>query len=365
MKILFITLLIIFILTAPHFLLCSNQKTLDTRAHIMEMASGYIVARCIHTAAHLKIADFLVDGPQTIDVLAEKTNTHKNTLFSLLQLLASYGIFHYDKNNFFSLTPLAEQLISHDPNSLWAWIAHHHDTPRWNAYGDMQYCIETGKPSFDHLFKTDYFNFISQDPIMAHNFNEGMKNISLQEDDIIASVYNFSIYHHVTDIGGGTGNLLTAIIKKNNHLKGTLFDLLSTKNAALDNFKELALEHALNFKESTGFFSPIPKNSDLYILKRILHDWNDESCIEILKNCHNAMHDTSRLLIIECILSEPNIRDFKKDVSIEMMILFGGKERTLNEFATLLNAAGLRIIATHSTSSMMSIIEIEKIKEHE
>jgi len=329
---------------------------------IMEMASAFILSRAIHTAAEIKIADFMVAGPQNITTLAQKSGLNQDALYRLLRLLASYGIFSHDQANNFTLTPLAQQLVSTDPHSLWAWVTYHNDINRWTAYGDMKYSLETGKPSFDHIFGKGYFDFLSDNPTQAKQFDEGMKNLSEGENAHITSSYDFTPYNTIMDIGGGKGGLITEVMLKDvgtvTH-KGIIFDLPYVETSAQEYLKSMNLCDHINFVQSTGFFE-IPRGADLYMLKRILHDWNDTDSITILKNCHDAMQTNSRLLIMETIVSQENVRDFSKDIDMAMMVLFGGKERTQTEWVHLLAQANLEIINIYTTSSLLSIIEVQK-----
>jgi len=303
----------------------------------------------------------MVSGSQSIKALAQKTNMNEDALYRLLRLLASHGIFSHDELNNFSLSPLAEQLVSTDSSSLWAWTTYHNDVNRWTAYGDMKYSIETGKPSFDNQFGKGYFDFLSETPHLGKQFDEGMRNLSEGENALIVKSYNFSGYSHVFDIGGGKGGLIAEIILGNHcgNQKGTLFDLPYVEKSAEEYLTNLHVGNRIDFVQSTGFFE-IPSGADLYILKRILHDWNDEQCITILQNCYKAMQDNARLLIIENIVSQANIRDFSKDIDMAMMVLFGGKERTKTEWIGLLTQANLELVHIHMTSSMLSIVEIKK-----
>jgi hypothetical protein len=344
-------LMLIFSLTFFYLKPQSYQNNANNKTKMVELASGYILSRAIYVAAQLKVADFLVNRSSNISDLALKTDTNQDALQRLMRFLASYDIFHEDLDHNFSLTPLSEQFISTDENSLWAWITYHHEPNRWIAYGDMEQSIKTGSPAFNTIFGKGYFDFIAESPILSKGFDEGMKNISADENADITRSYDFSPYATIVDIGGGTGGLLAEIITNNPCTQALLFDLPHVQSSA---------QKDISFIPSQGFFDPIPKNADLYILKRILHDWNDQECVTILQHCYNAMPDNARLLIIEAIVAPENTRDFAKDVDIEMMVLFGGKERTKKEWSILLEKAQFNITNVFSTSSLLSIIEVQK-----
>lgn len=335
-----------------------QKESIQNSRKLMELASAHILARAIHVAAVFKIADHLVDGPCNLHELAYKVNADHDALYRLLRLLASNDIFSEDEHRNFSLTTLAMPLVSGHTESLQSWLANHDgDEKRWRSYGHMAYSVQTGKPAFNHVFGQGYFDFISQDADMAKSFDEGMRNLSEKEDICIAGCYDFSPHATMTDIGGGKGGLISAIMKSHPTLSGILYDLPHVQISAEAYIFEQDLTSRINFK-SGSFFDAVPFGSDVYVLKRILHDWDDELCIQILSNCRKAMKPSAKLLIIEAIVAPANDRDFAKDVDLAMLVLFGGKERTQKEWENLLDRANLKLLGIHPTPSMLSILEI-------
>lgn len=335
---------------------CNN----NAQQKLMELSSGYVLSRAIHVAARMKIADHLVDGPCNIDILSEKLGANRDALSRLLRLLASYDIFHEDEESNFSLTPLAKPMVSNSPGSLQPWLAFHEgDEKRWRSFGHMEESIKTGKPAFNHVYGKGYFDFISEDQKMAQEFDEGMRNLSADEDQKIAASYDFSQAGTIMDIGGGKGSLITAILKKNPESKAVLYDLAHVMPSAEIYLNQQGMSQRVALKAGS-FFGAVPQDADLYILKRILHDWDDKDCITILQNCAKAMKQGARLLIMDAVVAEGNVRDFAKDVDIELMVLFGGKERTKAEWQKLFDGAGLRLIKITPTPTMLSIIEVAR-----
>lgn len=333
----------------------------DNKKELIQKASAFILSRAIHTIAKINVADHLIDGPRTIHDLAQMTHTNEDALYRIMRLLASYGIFTYDHNKCFSLTPLAELLTSGHPDSLRAWLMYHDgDEKRWQAYGSMDYSIATGKPAFNHLFGKGYFDLLADNNELGIAFDEGMKNLSQQENSSIANAYDFSSYSCIADIGGGKGSFIAELLMKNKFARGILYDLPHTKKAAYMYLAEQNLSARIECVEGS-FFETIPTGADLYVLKRILHDWSDEACLQILRTCKISMSAYARLLIIDAVVTEGTTRDFSKDVDIAMMVLFGGKERTESEWKKLLNDAGFRLIRIYPTSTMLSIIEVETL----
>ena len=335
-----------------------QDQQISNSQKLIQLASAHILARAIHVAAGLKIADHLVDGPCNINELACKVNAHSDALYRLLRLLASNDIFYEDTQRNFSLTPLAMLLVSTHPDSLQPWLANHDgDEKRWRSYGYMDYSIKTGNPAFNHIFGQGYFDFIGQDVNMAKSFDEGMRNLSKKEDICIAACYDFSSCSTMTDIGGGKGGLISEIVKSYPAMQGFLYDLPHVQVSAESNLSEQNLTSRIKFV-SGSFFDQIPCGSDIYILKRILHDWDDELCIKILLNCRKSMKVNAKLLIIEAIVAPANNKDFAKDIDLAMLVLFGGKERTQDAWENLLHAAGLKLLQVHAIPSMLSILEV-------
>ena len=335
-----------------------NQSARET---IIEWSSGHIRARAIHTAATLCIADLIAEGISSAQELAEKLSVHPEALTRLMRLLASYGIFKEEKSGHFALTDLAQPLLSNDPASLRAWLAYHDgDSYRWNAYGAMASSIKTGKPAFDELYGASYFDFIHQEPLMAKQFDEGMKNLSLEEEALIARSYDFSRYKSILDIGGGLGGQLYEILLINEKLQATLYELPNVIDLAQNTVPKNISQERVSFIKGS-FFEAVPSGAELYLLKRVLHDWDDDAAVTILKQCAQAMAPESRLLIIEAIVKDKNERDFVKDIDVAMLVLFGGKERTAEEWSCLLNKAGLSICATIATKSMLSLLEVKRL----
>jgi hypothetical protein len=338
-----------------------NQlQDLDPKTMIIALSSGHIIARAIHVAARLNIADQLQHGALGIEQIAQQVDANPEALYRLMRLLASYGIFYEEERKTFSLTPLAEPLLSKDEASLRSWLAYHDgNEKRWQAYGHMEYSIKTGKPAFDDLNGKSFFDDVMSDADAAQQFDEGMKNLSAEEDAALTGTYDFSWPKTIVDIGGGTGGFLSNLLKLHDYQQGILFDLPATIQRAQEQVENKHLGERMTY-QAGSFFETIPTGGDLYILKRILHDWNDEDCVSILKKCAAAMHEDARLLIVETIVADNNMPDFAKSVDVGMLVLFGGKERTWPEWEALLSQAGLTVHHVYVNNSLLSLIEVCK-----
>lgn len=334
-----------------------SNAAVDNKTKLAEMSYAYVLSRAIHVAATLGIADHLVQGPKSANELAMLVGAEPQPLYRLLRTLASHGIFLEEKDNSFVLTPLAQLLVTSNPDSL-RLLLMKEDESRWNAYGDLLYSIKTGQPAFNHHHGIGYFDYIAKNQQLSQSFDVGMANLSAQEDALIASSFDFSTYHSIVDLGGGIGGLAAEILKKNPSSHGVVYELAHLMDRVEAFLQEQGLLSRCKFA-SGSFFQSIPESLDLYMLKRVLHDWDDQACISILRNCQKAMKPTSRLLIIDTVMPEGNIPHESKDFDLFMLALFGGQERTQKEWQRLLAASNLRLTHIWPTPSSLAIIEVE------
>jgi hypothetical protein len=324
---------------------------------MLHMAVGSWVSQAIYVVAKLGIADLLQDGAKTCGTLAEATQTNASALHRVLRALASLNVFAEDEDGRFRLTPLADCLRTAAPGSLRAFAIMLGEEEHWRAWGDVMHSVKTGQPAFDHVFGAPYFHYLAEHEEAARLFNEGMTSRGGPENDAIVSGYDFSEFATVVDVGGGQGALLAAILRATSSTKGVLFDLphvIAAGRAALSQTTQ-APRH--QFREG-NFFDAVPSGGDAYILKKVIHDWDDERALSILKSCREAMNSTGRLLLIEPIIPPGNAASFNKLLDLLMLVwTSGGRERTEAEHRTLLASAGLQVVRVITTESPLVIIE--------
>ena len=315
----------------------SYQKPVD---RLVCLASGFLVSRALYVVAELQIADEMVDGPKTSQEIANRLNLNVDAVFRLLRMLVSHGVFICQDNKF-ALNELAELITMTHPQSMHGFLLHE-DRDRWNAYGHMSYSIRTGKATFDHLYGLGYFDYIAQDTKKSEQFDRGMATLSETENRQVATHFDFGLYATIIDVGGGVGGLLAQIMHRHKNSSGILYELPHIENIAQ---KYLAMQYLDNRVKvvSGNFLNHIASHGDLYLLKRILHDWNDEISIQILKNCRIAMAQGAKIVVFDCVVPEGSEFNISKDIDIIMMTVFGGKERTSSDFEKLFAAAGLQI----------------------
>ncbi|MFH8345655.1 methyltransferase [Streptomyces sp. NPDC018045] len=322
---------------------------------LTEHALAYLHSAALRAAALLGVADHLADGPRTAEELAAATGADAGHLRRALRLLATREVFREDDAGAFHLTPAADLLRSDAPSSMRDAVVMLTDDPFWRPAGHLADTVRSGRTVFDEIFGAPYFGHLERVPEAGTVFDTGMAGLAESENDPIAAAYDFPATGTVVDVGGGRGGLLRQVLLRNPGLTGVLHD------------QETVLRHhTLDLPDLTGrwqthagdFFDAVPPGADVYLLKRILHDWNDADCVRVLRACRTAMtRPGSRLLAIDAVLPPGNETHPAKSMDVLMMTSLNGRERDEPAFHRLLAAAGLRVTRTIPTGSTLSIVE--------
>lgn len=323
---------------------------------LLQQALGFLISRAICVVARLGIADLLKDGPLDTETLAAAAGVHAPTLYRVLRTLAGVGIFAEGEDGRFGLTPRAEPLRSDAPDSIRAYILLLDEEWYSGPSDHLLHCVQTGRPAFERVHGADFFTFLARDPGATAVFDAAMTSRSVQENDAIASAYDFSGLGTVVDVGGGHGSLLAAILRANPGLRGVLFDRPQVVAEARHQLEVAGLGRRCDVVGG-DFFASVPAGGDAYILKRVLHDWDDERAGAILRSCHRAMPEHGRLLVIELVLPPGNDPSLGKLFDLLMLVNLGGRERTEAEYRTLLAGAGFELTAVTPTPSLVSVVE--------
>jgi SAM-dependent methyltransferase len=320
---------------------------------LREQIMGFRTTQMIHVAAKLGLADCLAAGPRPAEELAAAVGAEPQALHRLLRALASLGIFAQDEAGDFALTPQAELLRSDVQGSLRDIALMYGEDWLWQAYGNMTHSVRTGAPAFTKTHGQPFYGYLHAHPRAAARFNAAMSGFSSHETAAILEAYDFSDARRVVDIGGGHGALLAALLRAHPQLTGAVFDLPSVVAGAATVLSELGER----VRAVAGdFFDEAPAGADLYVMKSVLHNWDDADAERILTTCRAAMAPDARLLVIERAVPEGNAPAEAKLFDINMLVVAGGCERTELEYRRLFDAAGLVLERVIATRSPMSVI---------
>ncbi len=326
---------------------------------ISQLAFGALMTQALYVAAKLGVADLLAESPQSVHTLAARTNTNEEALYRVLRSLASVGVFREIDPKTFALTPCAELLRSDAPNSMRSGAIFMGEEWHWRVWGDMLHSVRTGKPAWGHVHGAEVFDYFAANSEQAEIFNRAMTDMTTGTAPAIVEAYDFSGVRVLADIAGGHGLLLAQILKANPNVKGMLFDVVPVV-AGADAVLEREGVSGRVEKVVGNFFESVPGGADAYIMKHIIHDWDDERSARILKNIHAAMSGDGKVLIVEVIVPEGNEPHYSKLLDLEMLTSPGGKERTAEEYRALVTQAGFRLMRIIETKSPFSIIEAVK-----
>jgi hypothetical protein len=320
---------------------------------------NFWLSRGIVTVIELNIAEHIKNGHNSIEKLAEITGTHKDALFRLMRMLCAHEIFKLRKNGTYSLTPYSRVLLE-DNNSVKYFILSHMGDLHYDLFAEMRNTVTTGINASEKLYGKDIFTHVSDTPEEHELFIKGMANTSRLFAPVMLSSYNFTSFRNIVDIGGGDGTLLASILQRYKNVSAVLFDSEHIVKRAAVNLESAGVRDRVEIVEG-NFFGEVSAGADLYIMKNILHDWDDKDAVRILGNVNKAMPSGSKLIVVEAIIENDNKYSFGKMIDILMLVVTKeGRERTLDEFRLLFDRSGFRINRKISTVSPFSIIECIK-----
>ena len=328
-------------------------------AILMQMLFGAQMQRSVCLAARLGIPDLLADRAQTAEDLAAKSGTHAPSLYRLLRTLTSIGVFAENEEKKFELTPISELLRSDTPNSVRDFAVMMGEEWIWQAWGELPYSVKTGGVAHEKAQGMGSFEFFQKNAEAGKVFNAAMTNFTRAIIPPFVEAYDFSGIRRLVDVAGGHGMLLAGVLKAKPYLEGILFDLPFVIEGAVSLLDQEGVSDRVELA-SGNFFESVPAGADAYMLKHIIHDWDDESSINILRNIHSAMNENGKVLIIEMVVPQGSEPHPSKALDILMLVMEGGKERTKEEYGKLLEASGFRLTRIVPTQSPYSVIEGER-----
>jgi hypothetical protein len=333
-----------------------NAGSQSPAADLRRLIVGYRLSQAIHVAARLGVADRLKNGPMSVDELARAVGAHPESLYRLMRLLASEGVFAESEPRRFSLTPRAGLLRSDVPGSLRARAIYDCDEAYWQAWGNLMHSVATGEPAFERTHGVPFFEYMKTHAAVAASFNTVMTDQNAVAAQAVVEAYDFSGVGTLVDVGGGHGSLLAAILAAYPPLRGILYDQPHVLAGARPTLEAASVAHRCDIIGG-DFFKRVPAGGDAYLLKHILHNWDEPRCAAILRSGRDAMPAHGRLLVVETLIPPDDEPSYGKYLDLGMLVLLPGRERTEAEYGKLLEATGFTLSRVIETRSELSILE--------
>jgi O-methyltransferase/methyltransferase family protein len=324
-------------------------------AVLRRLVNGYQVSQALHVAAMLGIADRLAGGPRASDDVAAEVGAHAGSLYRVLRALAAVGVLHEDDDRRFALTEVGECLRSDADEPLGGWAAMVGRPYVWRAWDGLLDAVRTGENAFERLHGVDAWTYRTRDPAEGAIFDRAMSDLTRRTFRATAAAFDFSRFGTVVDVGGGNGALLVGLLREHPGMRGVLLDLPASAAAAERAIAAAGLEDRCD-AIAGSFFDSVPEGGDAYVLRAILHDWGDEEAAAILRSVRRAARDGATLVVIERDLGPPNAVPDAKLSDLNMFVVPGGRERTVDEYGALFAASGFRLVESRPAGFAMHVI---------
>ena len=330
----------------------SVEQVLASRSpqdQVMGLVFGVLYGRCLIAAAELGIADALAARPLPLQELAERTQANAGSLFRVLRALETLGVFQQISPGVFANTPVSECLRRDVPGSQWAFV--HLLAPGlglWDGYSEMLETLRTGKTALFEKWGYDLWEHLRHHPERAEIFNEGMRSMTAPMTPAVTAAFDWSRFPVIADIGGGIGTQLVDILEAHPGCRGVLFDQPDVVAAGIP--------HERVERVAGSFFEHIPVEADAYLLRNIIHDWNDAESLSILRVLRKAIKPSALVILVEWLIPDTPEFNFGKWTDITMMVALGGRERTKADFERLFRESGFELDEIVPTGSAFTIV---------
>ncbi|MGV0750308.1 methyltransferase [Mycolicibacter minnesotensis] len=335
-----------------------RQATVPAAVAIMELGFGGWLTQALAAAVRLGIADALSDGPLTADEVAHRVGTDPRATYRLMRALASHSVLRLRRDGRFALTRTGRALVSDNPAGvapMLAFIGHPAHREHWS---NLEHSVRTGETAVSKIRGMSFFEYTDTDPELAQVFNDAMTGASAMAIESAVPAYDFSASKLIVDVGGGHGALLAAVLRQAPEAHGVLFDLPQVVADAGRATAEVASRCDI---QGGSFFEAVPAGGDTYLLKTVIHDWDDEQSLAILHNVRAAISPGGKVLLFEMVLPEGAPAHLGLVLDLEMLVAAGGQERTRREYAELLSQAGFELQRVIPTTSPLAIIEARAV----
>ena len=338
-----------------------TSSTPDPAQQVLQVAVGYVASAALYTAITLNIADHLASGPRDVSELARLSGANEDALFRVLRLLVSLGVFAETSARRFALNPAAELLRKDVPGSLRGMAVFLPDPFHFRVYANLLHSVTTGKPAVDTTVGMPVFEYLAKNPEYSKVFNDAMTALSAPVIAAALDAYDFGQIGVLVDVAGGHGEVLMSVLKKYPNVRGVLTDVGHVIDGAKPRIAAAGLADRCQ-AVPCDFFKAVPEGGDAYIMKHIIHDWDDGRATTILKNIGRAMGDKrGKVILLESVIADGGAPDFGKMLDIEMLAMPGGRERSADEFRALFAGAGFELTRVVPTKSPLSVVEAVRL----
>jgi hypothetical protein len=323
---------------------------------MLELAQGAWLTQAMYAASKLGIFDTLAKAPASAEDIAATVGADPAATYRLMRALASNAILKKQRDGRFALTRLGRVLRSDAPGGMAPMLEFVGHPRHWEHWGQLLYSVRTGETSAELLRGMPFFDYLETDADLAETFNDAMTGVSGIAIETLMPAYDFSRFDTIVDVGGGYGALLSAVLAQAPRARGVLFDLPSVVANAGPLLDAAGVSERCTITGGS-FFESVPAGGDAYLLKTIIHDWDEDRAVSILHNVRAAISDGGTLALIELVLPEGTPWHPGMLIDLEMLVSAGGRERTASEYAKLLSQAGFRQTRVVPTAGPMSLVE--------
>ena len=334
----------------------TDSQALPPPAAVFRIVSGMWAAQAVATAAKMRIPDLLADGPKTAQEVAKAINADASGVYRLMRAVTSMGVLTMQADQRFALTPLGDCLRSDVAQSMRSLIIAEMAPGHWRPWAELEYSVRTGQSSVPKTLDMDIWEYYKQNNEEGVLFAEAMSGMSHMAMHAVLASYSFAGASMVVDVGGSHGDFVLSVLQRETSARGILFDRQEVIDGAAANVTAAGMVDRVE-RVAGDFFKSVPAGGDVYLLKHILHDWNDEECITILKNVRTAMAPGARVVVVEMLINDQDPHSLAPLLDLDMLVMVSGKERTADEFAALFVKAGLKLSGVTPTHSPVAVIE--------
>jgi hypothetical protein len=337
----------------------SDPHAVPPGAAIFGFISSMWAAQAVASAARFGIPDQLAHGPRTAEEVAKAIGANPAAVYRLMRGVASVGVFTMESGGRFALTPVGEVLRSDVPGSMRSMMIAEMARGHWLPWGEIDHSVRTGTPAATKVLGMPIFDYYRAHPEEGNHFAQAMSGMSAMALQAVLASYSFEGARKVVDVGGSHGAFLAAVLKREAQARGVLFDRPEVIEGAAPALDAAGVSARVD-RVGGDFFQTVPEGGDVYLLKHILHDWNDEECVKILGRVANSMAKDGRVVVVEMLITSEGPPSPAPLLDLNMLVMLTGKERTAADFGALFAKAGLVLKGVTPTHSPFAVIEGRK-----